>query len=78
MNKYLNMVYISLRKLNLTKNKLIDYLKSEQDKLKKSKTKKLNFLYFFYINIRAKTYSHTLANIIIKNNADVKTFKIGI
>lgn len=72
-----------LRKINISTYKLIDNLKSRRDKKKNRNsqafrrlTKRINSL-FSKINTRTKAYLHKLANEIIKQHPEVKTFKVG-
>lgn len=73
----------ALRKINISTYHLIDELKSQRDK-KRSRnsqafrrlTKRINAL-FAKINARTKTYLHSLANHLLKEHPDVKSFKIG-
>jgi putative transposase len=73
----------ALRKINISTYHLIDELKSRRDKKKNRNsqafrrlTKRINAL-FAKINARTKTYLHSLANHILKEHPDVKSFKIG-
>ena len=72
-----------LRQLNLSAYKYIDKLKSQKDRIKNRNSKSWRRLHkriqkiYSKINTRTKTNLHTLANIIIRDHPDVKSFKIG-
>jgi putative transposase len=71
-----------LRKINFDTYKLIDKLCSKRDKKVKNSnawrrlSKRIKKLWR-KINTRTKTYLHTLANKILRDHKDVKSFKIG-
>lgn len=72
-----------LRKLNISTYQLIDILRSRRDIKQNCNspayrrlTKRITAL-FSKINTRTKTYLHKLANKIIKQHPEVKTFKVG-